>query len=259
MTLVGFDTSMPSTSACIIRRDGEAFCTAPPRADRLFEAPGHSEELLPELQRLLDESGTSWHDVESIAVGVGPGTFTGLRIGVSTARALGQALQVPLRPVSSLQALAAGLAAEARRQGVLAPIGRGGLAVGADRLLLPLIDARRGQVFAALYRRTEAQTDLALEPVWDPAVLDSEALLEAVRQLGEPPLCAGDWAIEWRAELEEAGAEIPASESGVHAVSAFHVCNLAASVDPVAPEDVNPVYLRLPDAEINRRLAERQD
>jgi tRNA threonylcarbamoyladenosine biosynthesis protein TsaB len=236
MTLVGFDTSLAPTSACVLRDDGEAFYTPPPPPSRLFEPAAHSAELLPELQRLLERAGTAWDEIGAIAVGVGPGTFTGLRIGVATARALGQALSVPLLPVSSLETLAAGLGVR-----------------GSGRPLLALIDARRGQVFAALYRAAPA-----LEPLWDPAVVEPDVLLQAIGRLEQAPICAGDWAIECRKELENTGAEVPAPESGVHAVSAFHLCKLAAGVEPVAPEEVRPVYLRLPDAEINRRLAEEQ-
>ena len=89
------------------RRPTRSGCSAP---------PAHSAELLPALAGLLERAGTGWDEVTAIAVGVGPGTFTGLRIGVATARGLGQALGVPLHPVSSLEALAAGIAAGAGRR-----------------------------------------------------------------------------------------------------------------------------------------------
>ena len=108
----GFDTSMPVTTACVIPDGGEPVGTPPPSAARRLPArPTHSAELLPLLAGLLERAGTRWDDVRAIAVGIGPGTFTGLRIGVATARGLAQALGVPLHPVSSLEALAAGLAA----------------------------------------------------------------------------------------------------------------------------------------------------
>ena len=136
MTLIGFDTSMPVTTACVIPDGGEPVGTPPPAPARLMAAPQHSAELLPLLAGLLDRAGTGWDEVRAIAVGVGPGTFTGLRIGVATARGLAQGLGVPLHPVSSLEALAAGLAAHA----------------SPGRPLVPLIDAKRRQVFASLYR-----------------------------------------------------------------------------------------------------------
>jgi tRNA threonylcarbamoyladenosine biosynthesis protein TsaB len=247
LVLIGFDTSLPTTSACVLRDDGEAFCTEAPDPDRLLGSARHSQELLSELERLLGESGTSWDELESIAVGVGPGTFTGLRIGVSTARALAQALRLRIRPVSSLEALAAGAAVE--------------MDVGPGRQVLAMIDARRGQVFAALYSLVQyaspgvgpPRSPARLEPVWEQAVLDPEALLKRVRELGRAPLCAGDWAIRSRSELEEAGAEVPLSDSGIHAVNALYLCGLATEVKPVPHRDVYPIYLRLPDAEVRRR------
>lgn len=247
MTLIAFDTSLAVSTACLLRDDGVAFSTPPPPARRLLEPAGHSQELLPELERLMSESGTSWEDVESIAVGIGPGTFTGLRIGVSTARALGQALGVGLKPVSSLEALAEGVAREADP-----PVGRP---------LLSVIDARRRQVFAALYRRGESvppdssQVQRRLEQVWESSVLDPEALLNRIGELEVRPVCVGDWAIESRSDLEGVGADIPLPDSGLHAVNALHVCRLGIGLEAVSPSDVHPVYLRLPDAEINKRRA----
>ena len=89
---------------------------------------------MPAVARVLAEAGLAYADLGAIAVGVGPGTFTGLRIGVATARALGSSAGLQLRPVSSLAALAAGIDAEPT---------------------LAVIDARRGEVFAALYEGAE--------------------------------------------------------------------------------------------------------
>lgn len=231
MTVVGFDTSMPVTTACVIPEGGEAVCTPPPSAARLAAPPAHSAELLPLLAGLLERAGMGWDDVRAIAIGVGPGTFTGLRIGVATARGLAQGLGVPLHPVSSLEALAAGLAAHA------AP----------GRPLVPLIDAKRRQVFAALYR---ARAPLELE--WGPLALGREELLGRVQDLTSPALAAGDWALESREYLEAAGIEVPAPDSGLHAVDALQICRLGMATEPVAPEQVNPVYVRVPDAEVTR-------
>jgi tRNA threonylcarbamoyladenosine biosynthesis protein TsaB len=234
MTILGFDTSMPVTAACILRDDGRAFATPRPAAARLAGPPEHSSELLPTIAGLLEESGKGWRDLDSIAVGIGPGTFTGLRIGIATARGLGQALGVPLRPVPSLEALAAGLATTA----------------GTPQPLVPLIDARRHQVFAALYR---GSADSALELEWGPEALAPDALLERLAGLDPPPLAAGDWALESRSDLESAGVEVPSPDSGLHAIDAFQVCRLASEAEPVAPDQVRPIYVRLPDAEINKR------
>jgi tRNA threonylcarbamoyladenosine biosynthesis protein TsaB len=231
MTVVGFDTSLPVSAACVLRPDGRAFVTPAPSPERLLGRPAHSAELLPALAELLAEAGVHWPQVRKLAVGVGPGTFTGLRIGVSTARALAHALGIGVSPVSSLAALAAGLEADAAEHG---------------RPLLPLIDARRRQVFAALYRPGQR------EPEWGPLALGREELLERLDRLDPGPLTAGDWALESRSDLEAAGALVAPADSGLHAVNALHVCRLAEAIEPVAPDEVTPIYVRLPDAEINR-------
>ena len=231
MTVLGFDTSMPATTACVIPAGGDPVCSPLPDVVRLAAAPEHSAELLPLLAALLEQAQTGWDDVRAIAVGVGPGTFTGLRIGVATARGLAQGLGVPVHPVSSLEALAAGAAAH----------------VSPGCPLLPLIDAKRKQVFASLYRAADP-----LEHVWGPQALDPDDLLGRVREMTQTPLAIGDWALESRSALEAAGIEVPASDSGLHAVSALQICRLGMAVDPVALEQVNPVYVRVPDAEITR-------
>ena len=237
MTLIGFDTSMAVTAACVLPRSGEPVRTRPPPPGRLLGRPEHSAELLPTLASLLEEAGSGWDDVRAIAVGVGPGTFTGLRIGVATARALAQALDVPLHPVSSLEALAAGLAAGA------------GAEPGTP--VLPLIDAKRRQVFAALHRAGAPMTR-----EWGPVALSPADLEECIRDAGKPPLAGGDWAIESLARLEAAGAVVPAPESGLHAIDALHVCRLAGDTEPCPPDRLHPVYVRQPDAEIARSARE---
>jgi tRNA threonylcarbamoyladenosine biosynthesis protein TsaB len=245
LTLVGFDTSMPVTAACVLLPDGRSFATPAPGPERLRGAPEHSAELLPALAALLGEASVEWDDVRGLAVGVGPGTFTGLRIGIATARALAQALGIGVRPVSSLAALAAGL--EAYQEAYLEAYLEAG-AESEGRPLLSLIDARRRQVFAALYR----PGDFA-QPEWGPLALGREDLVGRVAEAGAAPLAAGDWALESRTDLEAAGAIVPPADSGLHAVNALHVCRLAEAVDPIPPDQVTPVYVRLPDAEINRR------
>jgi tRNA threonylcarbamoyladenosine biosynthesis protein TsaB len=219
VTIVGFDTSTAATSACVLRGDGQAFEHVP-EPERLKQPPGHSRELLPAITELMDQAEVGWGDVEGIAVGVGPGTFTGLRIGVATARALATAARVPVHAVSSLAALA---------EAIDAPVS------------LPLIDARRGELFGALYERGE----LIVEPL----ATRPEQLAE---QLGRDPrgaVAAGDGSLKFRQFLEAAGVRVPPDGSGLHVVRALHVCRLAARVPGERPETVLPTYIRDPDAE----------
>ena len=235
MTIVGFDTSLPVTSACVLMPDGRSFSTPPPPLDQLLGRPDHSAELLPTLAGLLEEAGVGWPEVRRIAVGVGPGTFTGLRIGVATARALASALGVGVSPVSSLAALSAGIA---------------GWSDEYDSPLLPLIDARRRQVFAALYH-----SGPALPPEWGPLALDPEELIQRVSghasKRGTPTMAAGDWALKSRADLEAAGVIVPPADPRLHSVDALNLCRLAEGIPPVPADEVTPIYVRVPDAEIN--------
>jgi tRNA threonylcarbamoyladenosine biosynthesis protein TsaB len=219
MNVLGMDTSTAATSACLLRADGEAFAVDP-SPERLSRPPGHSRELMPALAKVLRDAGLDWSDVDAIAVGVGPGTFTGLRIGVATARSLGRGCDAPLHPVGSLAALAAGIEGELR---------------------LPLIDAKRGELFAALHDAagTELVSPLATRP---------EALAAELGDRAQAALAAGDGSLRFREVLEAAGMRVAAGDSKFHVVRALHVCRLAASTPPAAPEGVFPNYLRQPDA-----------
>ena len=219
MTLLGIDTSTSASAACVLRDDGEAFEVAPDPA-RLAAGPAHARELMPAVAEVMDRAGLEFGELAAIAVGVGPGTFTGLRIGIATARALAGASGLELRPVSSLAALAEGM--------------DGGLR-------LPLLDARRGEVFGALH-------DAGGEPVWQPFVAAPEDVAQRVRDSGFAVRAAGDGSIRFRRVFEAAGIEVDADESGSHVVRALHVCRLARTVPGQPPEAVLPEYLRAPDA-----------
>ena len=218
MTLLGLDTSTSAASACVLRADGETFEVAPPVA-RLARPPAHASELMPAIVDAMGRAGVGWTDLAAIAVGVGPGTFTGLRIGIATARALAAANALPLRRVSSLAALAAGIDAPLR---------------------LPLIDARRGELFGALYEGGE--------PLWPPFAAPPGELLARLREGGFRPLGAGDGSIRFRGMLEEAGIPVEPDDSESHVVRALHVCRLGAGAPDEPPEAVLPEYLREPDA-----------
>jgi tRNA threonylcarbamoyladenosine biosynthesis protein TsaB len=232
--LLAFDTATPATAVALALPDGRVLTRRHEPGEG--ERPGHMAELLPLAQALLAEAGIAWPALDRLAVGVGPGTFTGLRIGVATARALAHAHDIPLVPVSTLRSLAAG--AEGQD-----PAGAPVLAV---------LDARRGEAFAAAWGTGEQ----ALLP---PAALTPDALVQAVSALPSAPLAVGDGALRFRQQLEAAGAVVPADGSLLHRVDAAVHCRLAAVQEPAARDAVLPTYLRLPDAELalRRRRAER--
>ena len=231
MSLLGIDTSTAASAACVVREDGEVFEVAPEPA-ALGARPAHASELMPAVADVMERAGMDYADLEAIAVGVGPGTFTGLRIGIATARALATANGLQLRPVSSLAALAAGIEAEVT--------GAEGAPDDAPSLL-PVIDAKRGEVFAAEYARGGDRR-------WGPLALRPEELAKRVRPAGAAPLAAGDGSLRFRGVLEAAGISVMPDESRAHVVRALHVCRLAAAVRGVAPQAVLPDYLRAPDA-----------
>jgi tRNA threonylcarbamoyladenosine biosynthesis protein TsaB len=216
LNVLGFDTSTAASSACLLRADGEAFEVVPPD-EALTAPPGHARELMPAIAHVMERAGVGYPDLDAIAVGVGPGTFTGLRIGVTTARALAHANGLSVHAVSSLAALAASIDAELR---------------------LPLIDAKRGELFAALYEGDEER--------WPPFAATPEALIERIRKEAITVVAAGDGSLRFRDQLEAGG--IAVGPAGAHAVRALHICRLAARVPASSPDAILPNYLREPDA-----------
>ncbi|CAB4929929.1 unannotated protein [freshwater metagenome] len=200
------------------------------------ERPSHASTLLALADELLVEAGAQWGDVTRIGVGVGPGTFTGLRIGVASARGLAQASGAPLVPVSTLEALAHA----ARAAG----------AHGAEQVLA-VIDARRGEAFAAVW-------DAAGEQLAQPVAVAPEALAGLVPNGSGTIVAVGDGAVRFRAPLEAAGLLVPGDADPLHRVDPAALCALAAAGAVVAAENLVPDYLRLPDAELARRLADHQ-
>jgi tRNA threonylcarbamoyladenosine biosynthesis protein TsaB len=184
-------------------------------------SPRHSTALLAEVERAAAAAG-GWDTVDAVAVGVGPGSFTGLRIGIATARALAAGLGLPASGVCTLDA-----------------IGRGLGETSGEAPALAVLDARRGEVFAALY-------SAAGERLWGPLVEAPGDLAKRVVELPQAPLAAGSGALRFRDEL---GIETPADDDPVHRVSAHHICALAATDGTGGSDAPAPIYLRAPDAE----------
>ena len=223
-SIAGLDTATDDVSVAVVR-DGEALDERRvPRPEG--ERPRHSEALLAELETAVGAAG-GWDAVDWLAVGIGPGSFTGLRVGIATARAIAQALGKAIVPVGTLAALAQGIAQ--------AGGGRGSR--------LAVLDGRRGEAFAALFGPDG-------EEIFGPLVAKPEELAERLRALPSAPLAGGSGALRFRGELEAAGAEVLPDSSPAHRVWARHVCRLAADQVPRPPEAIQPIYLRPPDAQV---------
>jgi len=224
LTTFALDTATPTPSLALVGDDGviaELW---------LGRVPGGGRRVLEAAHHLLGACGVVPADLEQIVVGVGPGGFTGIRIGIATALGLGQALGIPVHGASSLEALALG-ATVACREG---------------ELIAPVIDARRREVFAGAYA---ADTDRALRQVIAPAAWDPADFAHALAQAG-PAVIAGDGA----ALVPALPTTRLAPEGPVQQVRA---ALLVARVAQEGPLPVLPQYLRLPDAEEKRleRLA----
>lgn len=181
------------------------------------ERPGHVSQVLALAEAALAEAGVSLRDLDRIGVGVGPGSFTGLRIGIATARALSSATGVPLAPVSTLGALA--------------------VAADADGPVLAVLDARRGEAFVALW---EGATQLS-----PPRAVPPEELPAAA---AGAVLAVGDGAVRFAEQLAPAGVTVPDQGSALHRVGAAGLARLAAQAPIVARDALLPEYVRLPDA-----------
>lgn len=211
------------------------------------QRPRHATALLPLAAGLLERASLGFADLDRVAVGVGPGTFTGLRVGVATARALARAAAVPLVGVSTLQSLA--MNALSFRE------------LPSFELVAAVLDARRGEVFAAAWTPSDLTSDparLAQNALVAPGAFAPGELAERLRALQTPWLGLGEGAIEFKVVLERSGAFVPRDGSVLHLVTAANHCLIARHLDPTDPDAVGPQYLRLPDAEIARRAAGRR-
>jgi tRNA threonylcarbamoyladenosine biosynthesis protein TsaB len=210
----------------------------------------HAELLVPAIEEVCAVSGCLLGDLDSIAVDVGPGLFTGLRVGVATAKALAQALDIGLVGVSSLDVLAA---AAAERQGT------------EGTTVVSVVDARRGEVFAAAYHYLPDPEGRGGPPV-DPASVREDRLepmapsaLEAwVVGLAEtrPVTVVGDGALRYADLLgPHRSVDLDWAESLAAppplVLARLAVARLAAGAAPVSATELVPDYRRAADAKIN--------
>jgi tRNA threonylcarbamoyladenosine biosynthesis protein TsaB len=221
--ILALDTATPATVVGVAAPDG-TLLSARRHDPAPGERPGHTAQLLPLAHAALTEAGVTWDAVTRIGAGVGPGTFTGIRIGVATVRALAQGLEVETVALSTLHALA------------LAPRD-----ATHDANVLAILDARRGEAYVAVWSATGRR-------LLAPAAYRPEQLAD-IRDLAPGGWSAvGDGAIRFRAELEAAGVAVAADDADSHRVGAGPLCRLAAEAQPVPRDALVPEYVRAPDA-----------
>ena len=220
--VLGFDTATALVTLAVV--DGGDVIAEVEHGPDDAGRPRASELLLPEIESQVSAAG-GWDRIERIAVGIGPGSFTGLRLGIATARALAQGRELSVAGVVTTDALARGIREAHPGQPQLA-----------------VLDARRGEAFAAVY---EADGERA----WGPDVLAPEALAERAGGIDPPPVAAGDGSVRFRDQLEAAGVRVADPEDPAHRVAARHVCALGARQPAREPAAIEPLYLRAPDAD----------
>jgi len=217
MHVLGIETSTRASSVAL-GTDGVVVAS-----EVLDHGRGHLEFTVPAIRRVCDRAGIALDRIDAVVVGTGPGLFTGMRVGVTTAKAIAQTLAIPIVPIPSLDALAYAVRDEADR-------------------ICATVDARRGEMFAAFYVRAGT----GVERTMPFATYAPDALAAECAERG-PMLVAGDGMVTYRDAL--AGAR-GVTLSDRLAPRADDLVAMARLDQAVPVEQVEPLYVRKSEAEI---------
>ena len=223
MLILGIDTATARVGVSIGGHEGVLGLFEVTRGRR------HAETLVPAVEFLCRQADIEIGEISVVAVDVGPGLFTGLRVGLAAAKSFAQALRIPMIGISSLDLLAFPNRLT-------------------DRVVVPVIDARKGEVFWAMYRAVPGGVQKVAEPTVGPV----EELIGDLLARSQDVLCVGDGAHRYRDEiLEGFHCEIgsDAHPSAAPLVQLAHA--QALREEWVNPWEIEPIYLRAPDAQIN--------
>jgi tRNA threonylcarbamoyladenosine biosynthesis protein TsaB len=222
--VVAIETSTPQTSVAIASEAGLLGSVS-------VAGKARQEAVTPALEQLLSWSDLDLDQVDGIAVGTGPGLFTGLRVGVETAKTLAQVLDVPILGISSLDALAFGVR-------------------HSQKQILAVIDGRRGEVFWSAYRSVPGGVARETEPV----VTKPDELVSGLAGTSQHVLAVGDGAILYRDTFQGIALRVEFASAIVAHPDAASLVEIAlprflrGEHDRLT--DIVPVYLRKSDAEI---------
>jgi tRNA threonylcarbamoyladenosine biosynthesis protein TsaB len=228
MLILGIETATEQVGVAIGGHEGVIATFEVARRRR------HAETLTPAIEFVCRQSEIELSEISCIAVDVGPGLFTGMRVGLAAGKALAQALRVPMIGITSLDLLAF-------------PCRH------ADRVVVPVVDARKNEVFWAIYRPVPG----GVQQVSPPTVGPVDELVGDLLARSQDVLCVGDGAARHRDEiLEGYRCEIagPIHPSVGTLVELAHA--RALREEWVRPNEIEPVYLRAPDAQINWTVRE---
>ena len=197
----------------------------------IIDKKTHSQTLLPMIDRVLKFAEIDLKDIEYVAVTVGPGSFTGLRIGAATAKGLTQALNIPIVSVSTLEALAYNV-------------------FQSDKLICPIMDARRNNVFSAVYKRENESLEIVIEP----KAFSIEELVNILNEINKEVIFVGDGIsvqkdyIRNNLRVDFSFAPIYAREQKASSVVGVALEKIKFN-KTVLSKDFKPIYLRKSQAE----------
>ena len=228
--ILAIDTATPATGLAITRGtliDGEVVASL-----GLSSNVTHSRRLLTSIDWLMAEVGIGWRDIDGIGVSIGPGSFTGLRIGMATAKGLAAAGGIKLLGVSTLDSLAAQCVS--------------------SQLVCSVLDARKKEVYAALYKRNDQN---CLHMIGEISALSPQ---ELASRIDEPVVMVGDGLVVYREVFTEIlGDLLTIAPSALHEPSAASLGLLCASLylrnEFLDVGAAVPLYVRSSDAELNLR------
>jgi tRNA threonylcarbamoyladenosine biosynthesis protein TsaB len=225
MLILGIETATEQVSVAIGGHEGVLGLFEVCRGRR------HAETLTPAIQFVCQQADIELSEISVVAVDVGPGLFTGMRVGLAAGKALAHALRIPMIAMSSLDLLAF-------------PLRHGGRTVAA------VIDARKGELFYAFYRPVPG----GLQRVLEPRCGTVDDLIADLMARGDDVVCVGDGALRYRHQI---GSDLRCdfAEQFLSRPSAAPLVQLAHAQalreEWVNPWEIQPMYLRLPDAQIN--------
>ena len=223
MLVLGIETSTAVSSVALGTEQGVVASAL------LGRGKGHEQFVVPGIRFILEQAEIPMRQIAGIAVGIGPGLFTGMRVGVATAKTMAQALRVPIIGVPSLDLLAYSVR-------------------HTSRLICACVDARRGEVFSAFYRQVPGGVQRLSEYVaWPP-----ERLAAEVQGRSQEVLFVGNGALVYRDKLTAARAEFASYAQAFPTAASLVELALPRFVredsDPLL--ELEPLYVRKTDAEI---------
>ena len=224
MLVLGIETCTPNTSVCLANEHGlVAGCG-------LGRGNAHGEFVAPAIEFCLEHARLKMDAVSGIAVSLGPGLFTGMRVGIATAQMLAHARRLPVVGLNSLDLLAF-------------PVRH------TRHLVCSVLDAKRGELFWAFYRTVPG----GMQRVTEFRVGPPEKLAGEIEAQPDDVLCVGDGAVAQRALLESTGAEVGSPSMAYPTAQALVELALPRFIreETQRPEDLRPIYIRKADAKIN--------